>query len=215
MNTPTIPAPYANDEKLTHAYLRGYQHGNGFACNNVPTLGDTISRSVDYVGLGRVVTEENIREYHELCCFAAESNSRDFSPFEFTAHEFNSDEENSEALWEAFEAGTADSIRADLSTYSDSDYGIESWGEPPTGFVDYLLPDSWASYLVNGDASGLDDAEQAACDAWFDSHAEKLLGCCDCSETSEFRSHNDAGTIAGNCLYFRFPIKGFRFPGAK
>jgi hypothetical protein len=36
------------------------------------------------------------------------------------------DDENpsSDELWEAFEAGTADAIRADIDTYSDADYGI-------------------------------------------------------------------------------------------
>ena len=82
---------------------------------------------------------ENIREIHEALCYEAESNSRDFSPFEFTAHEFNSlDDESedededevenkvtSEEAWEAFEEGVGDAIAEDLSTYTDEDYGIE------------------------------------------------------------------------------------------
>lgn len=38
-----------------------------------------------------------------------ESNGRDFSPFEFTASEFNK-ARNSEARWEAFDAGISDGI---------------------------------------------------------------------------------------------------------
>ncbi len=30
-------------------------------------------------------------------------------------------------------------------------------------------PAHWASYLINGDASGLEDSEQAECDAWQES----------------------------------------------
>jgi len=206
----SIPDAYASDEKLTSAYRKGWSHGHGFACHNVPELGAKVFSDA----LGRVTVDaENIREVHQDACYAAESNSRDYSPFEFTAHEFNSDEENSEALWEAFEQGISDAISADLAEYSDSDYGIPSWGNPPDGFRDYLLPECWASYLINGDSSGLEDAEIAQVDAWFDSYAGKLLSCCGCSEENEFRTHNDAGTLAGDCLWFRFPIKGFRFPG--
>lgn len=164
----TVPASYAVHPDTDRAYRMGWNHGHGIACHNVPTLGDRIDRSVDYVGCGREVTAENIREYHELLCFAAESNSRQYSPFEFTAHEFNRADDaeltvheitgegefqvlndegdclesgfttreaaqawidalpDSEALWEAFDAGIGDAIRADLATYTDDDYGIES-----------------------------------------------------------------------------------------
>jgi len=206
----SIPAPFDASEPLSNAYRKGWNHGHGFACHNVPTLGDKVNSD----SLGRVTVDaENIREVHADACHAAESNSRDFSPFEFIAHEFNSAEENSEELWEAFEQGASDAISADLATYSDEDYGIPSWGNPPDGFLDYRLPEYWASYLINGDASGLNDAEQNQVDAWFDALAGKLLSCCGCSEEKEFRTHNDAGTLAGDCLWFRFPIKGFRFPG--
>ena len=118
MNYPeTIPAAYATDSNLERAYRMGWNHGHGIACHNVPSVGDSIDRSVDWIGLGKVVTEENIAEYHEALCFAAESNSREYSPFEFTAHEFN-ESDDSESLWEAFEAGIADSIREDLKSYS-------------------------------------------------------------------------------------------------
>ena len=118
MNYPeTIPALYSTDSNLERAYRMGWNHGHGFACHNLPSIGDAIDRSLDWVGLGKVVTAEHIAEYHEVLCFAAESNSREYSPFEFTAHEFN-ESEDSESLWEAFEAGTSDSIREDLKSYS-------------------------------------------------------------------------------------------------
>jgi len=118
MNYPEqIPATYSADSALERAYRLGWNHGHGIACHNVPEIGDTISRCVDYVGLGRTVTPENIAEYHELICHAAESGSRDYSPFEFIAHEFNESDDANE-LWEAFESGVADSIRFDLKSYS-------------------------------------------------------------------------------------------------
>ena len=41
----------------------------------------------------------------------AEENSRQFSPFEFTAHELN-EAPNSEEAWEAFDEGIADAFKA-------------------------------------------------------------------------------------------------------
>lgn len=120
MNYPeTIPAAYATDSNLERAYRMGWNYAHGIACHNVnvPTIGDSIDRSIDWVGLGKTVTADNIAEYHELLCFAAESASRDYSPFEFVAHEFN-ESDDSESLWEAFESGVSDSIRADLKGYS-------------------------------------------------------------------------------------------------
>ena len=128
MNTPnTIPEEYMNELQRS-AYLSGYNRGHGFACHNVPRIGDTIDQSVDYVGCGRTVTAENAAEYHELLCFAAETNSRDFSPFEFTAHELNEygegteDTPSADEMWSAYDAGIADAIRADLATYTAEDY---------------------------------------------------------------------------------------------
>jgi hypothetical protein len=118
MNYPeTIPATYSSDSTLERAYRLGWNHGHGIACHNVPSIGDSICRSVDWIGLGQTVTADNIAEYHELLCHAAESSSREFSPFEFVAHEFN-ESEDSESLWEAFETGASDSIRNDLKSYS-------------------------------------------------------------------------------------------------
>jgi len=133
-NAPTtIPAAFTAPH-LEDAYRRGWNHGHGIACHNVPTLGDKLFSD----GLGRITVDaDNIREVHADCCYSAESNSRSYSPFEFTAHEFNSAETDddgehdadkegdSDALWEAFEAGTNDAISADLAEYTDSDYGIE------------------------------------------------------------------------------------------
>jgi hypothetical protein len=120
MNYPeTIPATYSSDS-LERAYRLGWNHGHGIACHNVPSIGDAIDRSIDWLGLGKIVTADNIAEYHECLCYAAEINSREYSPFEFVAHEFNESDDANE-LWEAFESGVADSIRFDLKGYSYSE----------------------------------------------------------------------------------------------
>lgn len=73
----------------------------------------------------------------------------------------------------------------------------------------YTAPACWASYLINGDASGLDyyntpdsdagDEEIAAADAFI---ADVGLGApVDCSE-SEFMHRGDYGSLAGDyCTY--------------
>jgi hypothetical protein len=128
-NSPkSIPHPWQGDDLLTDAYKRGWYHGHGVACHNVPTIGDRINKAEDYIGLGDFVTADNIREYHQVLTHAGADHSRDYSPFEFTAHEFN-ESEYSEDLWEAFEAGTNDAIEDDLSSYTDEDYGIEQGDE--------------------------------------------------------------------------------------
>ena len=42
----------------------------------------------------------------------------------------------------------------------------------------------WASYFINGDASGLDDEEQAAADKWFEDN--EVIDVIDCDDESHF-----------------------------
>ena len=118
---PNMPTKNPYTGPAAEAYEKGWNRGHGIACHNVPSLGDRLF--ID--SLGRVTIDaDNIREAHEALCFEAASNSRSFSPFEFTAHEFNSSDDP-EALWEAFDAGETDAIRDDLSSSTDADYGLE------------------------------------------------------------------------------------------
>ena len=72
-------------------------------------------------------------------------------------------------------------------------------------FIDYRLPASWASYLINGDASGLETGEQERIDAFLTS--ENLGLPVDCESEASFCHSCDApGELAGNMLLFRFPI---------
>ena len=67
----------------------------------------------------------------------------------------------------------------------------------------YSLPAYWASYLINGDSSGMEDTEQAECDAFL-SGLPYGWSCVDVSEESDFRHSNDAGTLAGDCADYSF-----------
>lgn len=132
----TIPEAYKAHEDLEQAYSLGWRHGHGCAACNIPAIGDKISPCIDWVGLGDEVDADNIREYHDVLAHAGADNSRQYSPFEFTAHEFNEhpseysiredgdDTPSAEACWEAFEEGTTDAIRAELAEFTSEDYGI-------------------------------------------------------------------------------------------
>lgn len=127
-----VPHPYDKDDLLADAYKRGWSHGHGIACHNVPTIGKAVWTD----GLGKVTVDaENVREVHQDMCFSADDNSRQYSPFEFTAHWINtggdddtlSDDDRevyANDMWEAFDAGVSAAIAADLATYTDDDYGV-------------------------------------------------------------------------------------------
>lgn len=54
---------------------------------------------------------QECEECLSYAAFQSEQNARDFSPWEFIAHEINSDEENAEELWESYDAGVAAGIK--------------------------------------------------------------------------------------------------------
>lgn len=65
--------------------------------------------------------------------------------------------------------------------------------------IEYTLPAYWASYLINGDASGLEDGEQATIDAFLAREGNPNL--VDCGE-SYFSHSNDATELGGDvCDY--------------
>lgn len=72
-------------------------------------------------------------------------------------------------------------------------------------FITVTAPAAWASYLVNGDASGFDfygdDEDEQACYAM-----EAELGCCMGAEEAGFIASPDYGQ-AGDCAVYTFPAK--------
>lgn len=59
----------------------------------------------------------------------------------------------------------------------------------------YKLPAYWASALINGDYSGLNDAEEKQINNWLDSHKKEgcRMWCLDCGEESEFSTFKGMG----------------------
>jgi len=68
-----------------------------------------------------------------------------------------------------------------------------------------LLPEFWASYLINEDHSSLSVEEKNEIDNFLAKEEMKGFYCVSCSD--DFGSYyysNDANNIAGNCLEFTF-----------
>lgn len=108
MNT-THENPYA-DTSLASAYEEGFDRGDSVASwIDLPEIGQTLDRSIDLFGVGTIEDENDVAEAFSALAGEAEANSRQYSPFEFTAHELN-EREDSEEAWEAFDAGIAAGI---------------------------------------------------------------------------------------------------------
>jgi len=70
----------------------------------------------------------------------------------------------------------------------------------------YWLPAHWASALVNGDTTGLDDADENMLD-WVMT-SEGLPAPIGCGEEVSFLKYHDAqpyGVLACDCLEYTFP----------
>lgn len=68
--------------------------------------------------------------------------------------------------------------------------------------TDYILPAHWASALINNDHSGMSDDDEIELITWYEK--VKPGYCIECSEESEFRHTNDAGTLSCDTLVFTF-----------
>ncbi len=51
-----------------------------------------------------------------VAAYASESNARDFSPFEFFAHEINESGDRSDGLWAAYDEGVGIGIKRGMSS---------------------------------------------------------------------------------------------------
>ena len=69
----------------------------------------------------------------------------------------------------------------------------------------FLLPTHWASYLINGDATSLTDAEQAEIDEWCITHAPGPCIDTDVND-SDFTYMGDDGPLGADRCAFTFQI---------
>ena len=71
--------------------------------------------------------------------------------------------------------------------------------------VTYTAPAEWASYLINGDASGLEDNDIAECDAWLeDIMAPGMYGPVDCEDMGFCQSCDAVRQFVGDVCEYTF-----------
>jgi len=71
--------------------------------------------------------------------------------------------------------------------------------------VTYILPSYWASYLLNGDESGIQSEDMYFCDEFLAKH--NLPSPVSCSDESWFAHRNDSNNrLAGDVLTYSFLV---------
>lgn len=79
---------------------------------------------------------------------------------------------------------------------------------PQFNVYTFTAPEYWASYLINGDFSGLSDDEKAACDRWT-AHLLETIGTgapVDCEDAGFCRTHDawSESPFSGDCQTYTF-----------
>jgi hypothetical protein len=70
-------------------------------------------------------------------------------------------------------------------------------------YIQCTAPSAWASYLINDDATGLDDGESAIIDAWLEYN--QLGHCYDCEDAGFLHRHDASGyALAADCQLYTF-----------
>lgn len=70
--------------------------------------------------------------------------------------------------------------------------------------ITYVLPAYWASYLINGDDSGISPEDKAQADSFL--KRESLPVPVSCSDEQYFSWHNDATDLGGDVLEYTFLV---------
>lgn len=72
------------------------------------------------------------------------------------------------------------------------------------GFKTYTLPAYWASYLIDGDSSGMSREDLIACNDWLNARNLVRDYFCDVSDQAWFARANDATELGGDVAEFSY-----------
>jgi hypothetical protein len=166
----TNAATYQSESERD-SYTRGFERGYNVASwQDIPEIGAELWLDSE----GKITVDvDNLWDTIQSLAYQGESNDRSFSPFEFTAHEFN-EADNAEGLWEAFDAGISAGIEQNLAERKALYVPDEPEPEPePAGYVDVgLCCDTCVQGIANDDYSGCSDDEESATRAGIWQHHE-------------------------------------------
>lgn len=101
-----------------------------------------------------------------------------------------------------FEMDSWYSIDESLQAFIEQELAPKLREEFEESYTILTLPAYYASYLINGDASGLTDAKQIAIDKFI--LESDVGGCVGCSDDSWFAWSNDLGNLGGYVCEFYF-----------
>lgn len=68
-------------------------------------------------------------------------------------------------------------------------------------------PSCWASYLINADASGLDESEKGACDAWIERLGWGAPVSCDDAGFIAYHDARQECPLASDCHIYTFLVQ--------
>lgn len=89
------------------------------------------------------------------------------------------------------------------------DEASNQWRAPESETLKrFELPAYWASYLINGDDSGISAEDKEQCDQFLKSEELESWTCADCSQESHFAHSNDATNLGGDVLEYTFILIG-------
>ena len=74
-------------------------------------------------------------------------------------------------------------------------------------FEKHTLPAHWASYIVNGDPSGLDDYDIEECERYLHELENPLILSSEEDNEPFFAFRNDANTLGCDCLIYKEMIR--------
>jgi hypothetical protein len=97
-------------------------------------------------------------------------------------------------------------VEADRMAIGGLEGYITLWYKAPsTDIIDYELPSHWATAIVNGDFSGLDEDEERQLNEWLESEKP---GACVAIEGEEYFSKScDVVGYVGNVLTYKFRVE--------
>ena len=75
--------------------------------------------------------------------------------------------------------------------------------------VEYVLPNEWACYFINGESCGMELYEIENADAWWDDTFKgERANCVDCLDDSSFMKYHDGEgySLPGDCSTFVFHV---------